>query len=384
MASSVAGLFSGIGGLEGPFVELGASLQLLCDSWSASQEVLKARHPDVEFWSDVTTLSSLPEGINILTAGFPCTDLSQAGLMNGISGSASGLVAHVFRLTESHEVDWVIIENVKNMLALDKGRAMDFIVSAFEERGFAWAYRTVDSRFTGVPQRRQRVIFVASRKHDPRDVLFHENADDRVPVSPFGSVGFYWTEGLGGIGWVPNGVPPLKGGSTIGIPSQPAIWRPAAGQGQRIVVPSIDDAEEMQGFVRGWTNVRSDRDFQRARWKLVGNAVTYGVGRWIADSVLAPKGHNLEVRAAWAWERWPSAAFGSNGEKVAIDANEWPQHQLYRDIDDLICEGTLAPLSLRAATGFRSRTRRSTLRFDEAFLSDVDDHICFWQEAKAA
>mgnify|MGYP001172151239 CR=1 FL=1 len=38
--------------------------------------------------------------------------------------------------------------------------------------------------------------------------------------------GFYWTEGRWGIGWAKEGVPPIKGGSTIGIPSPPAIWIP--------------------------------------------------------------------------------------------------------------------------------------------------------------
>lgn len=193
MTGSVAGLFSGIGGLEGPLIDLGVTPRLICDSWEPSQSVLKFRHSGVSLWPDVTTLESLSDDVKIVTAGFPCTDLSQAGLMSGISGAASGLVAHVFRLVKNKNIEWVIIENVKNMLALDKGRAMEFIVNAFEEQGFSWAYRTVDSRFTGVPQRRQRVIFLASRKHDPKDALFNENSDDSIPEAPSGSAGFYWS-----------------------------------------------------------------------------------------------------------------------------------------------------------------------------------------------
>lgn len=384
MTIGVAGLFSGIGGLEEPFAERGAQLELVCDTWEPSRRVLRARRPQVKIWQDVATLERLPSSAGIVTAGFPCTDLSQAGLMRGIGGSASGLVAHVFRLVADRSVEWVIIENVKNMLALDKGRAMEFIVNQFECLGFSWAYRTVDSRFTGVPQRRQRVIFVASRKHDPRDVLFHHNADDTIPKAPNGATGFYWTEGLGGIGWVPNGVPPLKGGSSIGIPSQPAIWRPNAPIGERIVLPHIADAEEMQGFPRQWTNVCGDRDFQRARWKLVGNAVTLGVGRWIAESILFPKGFLLKENTKWSWQRWPAAAYGSMGHRIAVEANEWPERLEYRGLDELICTKSLLPLSLRAASGFRDRTRRSRLRFDPAFLSDIDDHISYWLHSAAA
>ena len=304
--------------------------------------------------------------------------------MNGISGTASGLVSHVFRLVDKSPVDWVIIENVKNMLALDKGRAMDFIVRAFEDCGFSWAYRTVDSRFTGVPQRRQRVIFVASRKHNPSDALFFSNEDDQIPASPSGSAGFYWTEGLAGVGWAANGVPPLKGGSSLGIPSQPAIWRPQSEVGSKIVTPSIEDAEAMQGFLRGWTDVKADRAFQRARWKLIGNAVTYGIGHWIADNVLSPKGCNLDTLSSWDWGRWPRAAFGSSGKWFAVDANEWPARNLYKNLDDVVNEESLTPLSLRATSGFRSRTKRSKLRFDERFLADLDEHIAHWSESKAA
>jgi len=41
--------------------------------------------------------------------------------------------------------------------------------------------------------------------------------------------GFYWTEGLRGLGWAVDAVPTLKGGSTIGIPSPPALWDPRDG-----------------------------------------------------------------------------------------------------------------------------------------------------------
>ncbi|RKT47675.1 DNA cytosine methyltransferase [Thiocapsa rosea] len=164
----VAGLFSGIGGLELPFRARGAHTALLCDSWDASRSVLAARFPEVPLIEDVRTLDALPRGVDVVTAGFPCTDLSQAGRTAGIKGEASGLVAHVFRLLRHHDVEWLVLENVRNMLVLDRGRAMSYLVSELEQLGFRWAYRLVDSRFTGVPQRRHRVILmhaVASNRY---------------------------------------------------------------------------------------------------------------------------------------------------------------------------------------------------------------------------
>ena len=105
---------------------------------------------------------------------------------------------------------------------------MRYLVDELESLGYRWAYRLVDSRFTGVPQRRQRVIFVASTEIDPRSVLFADDAgepdDEWFDDTAYG---FYWTEGCTGVGWARDAMPTLKPGSTIGIPSPPAIWNPA-------------------------------------------------------------------------------------------------------------------------------------------------------------
>lgn len=230
----IAGLFAGIGGIEQGFARAyGSALDtvLLCESWDPATAVLRTRFPHAKLHPDVRELRSLPARLDVLTAGFPCTDLSQAGRTAGIAGSASGLVSHVFealRLTSRRRaLPALLIENVPNMLVLDKGRAMHYLIQEIESLGYRWAYRTVDSRFTGVPQRRRRVILLASTQFDPRSVLFADDAGARSATDLADNVfGFYWTEGRGGLGWAIDAVPTLKGGSTIGIPSPPGIWLP--------------------------------------------------------------------------------------------------------------------------------------------------------------
>jgi DNA (cytosine-5)-methyltransferase 1 len=126
----------------------------------------------------IAHLRSLPK-VDVVSAGFPCQDLSQAGRTQGIAGVQSGLVGEVFRLISRRHPTWLVLENVRFMLHLDRGRAMKFLVETLEAMKYRWAYRVVDSRFAGVPQRRQRVILVASRKEDPRTVLFSEDAGPR-------------------------------------------------------------------------------------------------------------------------------------------------------------------------------------------------------------
>ena len=250
---TTVGLFAGIGGIELGLHRAGAETVLLCENWEPAKAVLRERFPDVPIADDIRTLASLP-AVDVVAAGFPCTDLSQAGRTAGIHGVQSGLVSHLFRLLRRAEPRWVVVENVRNMLALDQGGAMTYLTKELERLKYRWAYRLVDSRFTGAPQRRQRVIVVASQHEDPRMVLFAD--DDGEPGEGNfrdDAYGFYWTEGTRGLGWARDAVPTLKGGSAIGIPSPPAVWIRDARARSAIVTPDITAGERLQGFPTGWT-----------------------------------------------------------------------------------------------------------------------------------
>ncbi len=371
-----AGLFSGIGGLELPFHRRGAEAALLCDVWEPSRDVLREHFPNVPLHEDVRQLDALPQGVGVLTAGFPCTDLSQAGRTAGITGKESSLVSQVFRLLRDQSVDWLVLENVRNMLVLDKGSAMHYLVRELEGLGFRWAYRLVDSRFSGVPQRRHRVLLVASRRHDPRSVLFADEAGE-PHESDFreDAFGFYWTEGYTGLGWARDSVPPLKGGSGLGIPSPPGIWLPSAPLGHRLVTPCIEDAEAMQGFPRAWTAPATAHGKRGPRWKLVGNAVTVGVSDWLVGRLYEPADPILPERPLGNRSRWPSAAHGHDGHLFQVDASCWPVRRPYRHLSDLLTHEALQPLSHRAVQGFLNRVRRSSLRFHPDFLRDIEAHL---------
>jgi DNA (cytosine-5)-methyltransferase 1 len=350
---------------------------MLCEVWPAARAVLAARFPGLPVADDVRSLARLPEDIDVVTAGFPCTDLSQAGRTAGIGGSQSGLVSHVFRLIDLGHPRWLVLENVRNMLPLDGGRAMRHLVSELEQRGYAWAYRVVDSRFAGVPQRRQRVLIVASRTDDPRGVLLADDAGE--PGGDYfnsDAFGFYWTEGLRGLGWARDATPTLKGGSTIGIPSPPGIWIPAAPIGSQLATPSVEDAEALQGFDRGWTDAAQPDGRKSARWKLVGNAVTTGVAAWLGRRLAEPGSYSpAEAEPLAEGERWPAAAWGGNGQRWKSHVSMWPLREPYTHLLELLDQERLTPLSYRAAAGFLERTQRAKLRFDPDFIVAVKNHV---------
>lgn len=369
------GLFAGIGGLELGLHEHGWRTELFCEIDPAAQAVLRRHFPDVAQAADVTKLRSLPAGVGLVAAGFPCQDLSQAGRTAGISGARSGLVDQVFRLVCRRRGGprWLLLENVPFMLSLEQGRAMRHLTETLAGHGFAWAYRVVDARAFGLPQRRLRVVLLASRDEDPRSVLFREDAGPSPAPGPADGLacGFYWTEGVRGLGWAVDATPTLKGGSTIGIPSPPAVVLP----GGEVVTPGITDVERLQGFAAGWTEPATAVAGRPGhRWRLVGNAVSTRVSAWVGEGLAAPVGYSGSGdRRLAPGEPWPRAAWGVGGEAFRVDVSPWPRRAPYTHLHEFLREP--ASLSARATAGFLRRTERGSLRFAPGFLDDVRAHL---------
>lgn len=373
----VAGFFAGIGGIELGLRQAGHEPFWFCENDPAASAVLRRHFEKATFTADIRDVRALPSGVDVLAAGFPCQDLSSVGPALGIDGgSKSSLVRHVFSLLGAKpSVPWIILENVPFMLRLDGGRAMALLVKQLEKRGYRWAYRVVDARSFGLPQRRERVFLVASLEDDPRTVLFADEAGapgkERIdPPDWTKAHGFYWTEGNRGIGWAIDAVPTLKGGSALGIPSPPAIVMPHG----EIVTPHICDAELMQGFPIGWTATGGDKREERLRWRMVGNAVPVAAAKWIGERIACP-GAPCELRETplGRSDSWPSAAYGGGGKRMAVDASTWPMDEARKPLPKLLSHEP-KPLSFRATSGFRRRYEASPLRRIAGFVERLRAH----------
>ena len=372
----VVGLFSGVGGLELGLKRAGHETVSLCESDPAAQHVLRKQFQDIEIVDDVRRLRRLPPEADILAAGFPCQDLSQAGTTNGINGGKSGVVSDIFRLLRRKRVPWILIENVPFMLRLNGGAAIHYLVSQFEKLGYRWAYRVVDSHAFGLPQRRLRVYLMASCQSDPASFLLGKGESPRAHLPARGArtayrgraCGFYWTEGNRGLGWAVDAVPPLKGGSGVGIPSAPAIWLPDG----RIVVPDIRDAERLQGLSVDWTKPAENVARPSYRWRLVGNAVTVRVARWLGSLLGKPCGslHGGQSELLEG-DPWPNAAFGSREGRFCVQASAWPVARKSRALDEFL-RFPARPLSKRALAGFTNRLKKSRLHYPAEFLAALE------------
>lgn len=191
-------LFAGIGGFELGFKSINVKTTLSCEIDKVAQHILSNNFPYTKIVSDICDLDVLPSDTDILCAGFPCQDISTIGGKQGLNGQRSSLIKEVFRLLKGHKTEWVVIENVPNMLHLHGGETINIIVNNLESLGYNWAYRTINS-LAFVPQHRKRVYIVASLNHNAADVLLSDSYNSEigaVTVSELSEAfGFYWTEG---------------------------------------------------------------------------------------------------------------------------------------------------------------------------------------------
>lgn len=117
-------LFDGIAGFPRAFGAAGIRTVATVEIDKAAAGVAAEHFPDAAQFDDVTRVTAddlLDAGFDpvrgILTAGWPCPDLSLAGLRLGLGGARSGLVGEVFRLLLSVQPRWFVLENVPGLLS---------------------------------------------------------------------------------------------------------------------------------------------------------------------------------------------------------------------------------------------------------------------------
>jgi DNA (cytosine-5)-methyltransferase 1 len=364
----VAALFAGIGGFELGLQRAGHRTILFCESNADAQAVLRKNFKHAKIHGDICALKRLPPNVDLIAAGFPCQDLSQAGTTAGLSGKQSKLVWETFRLIEKHKPPLVLFENVPFMLRLNRGREIERILARLERLNYKWAYRIVNAQAFRIPQRRPRVFIVASLNGDPRNVLLVDDAPALRRYKRGKMYGFYWTEGNTGIGLAVNAIPALKNGSGFGIPSSPAI----AFDDGRIVTPHICDAERLQGFPPYWTATGENSSGGKLRWRLVGNAVNVRVSTWLGRRLARPGKYVERNDKRLQHGEWPKAAYNVGRGRFIADVGEFPVSRASRISNFL--KFTPQPLSTRAAEGILVRLLNSSL----AAKSILVDRLWFY------
>ena len=155
----VLDLFSGIGGFSLGLERAQMETVAFCESDPYCQKVLKKHWPHTPIFDDVKKLrkKDLPDDIDLICGGFPCTNISVAGKKEGIDGSQSGLWKEFYRLIKEIYPRWVIIENVANLRSLGLAR----VIKDLWKIGYECEWHIISARSVGACHLRERVWIIA-------------------------------------------------------------------------------------------------------------------------------------------------------------------------------------------------------------------------------
>lgn len=178
-------LFAGVGGFDLAFKRAGVKVTAAVEIDKKCRDVLALHFPETKLFDDVKEVTGeqlratgfIPER-GIIAGGFPCQDLSIAGLRRGLDGARSGLFHEIIRLADELKPQFLILENVGGLLSSQRGKDMGIVITALVERGYGVCWRVLDSQNFGVPQRRRRVFIVASLgdHRRPAEILFERES----------------------------------------------------------------------------------------------------------------------------------------------------------------------------------------------------------------
>jgi DNA (cytosine-5)-methyltransferase 1 len=216
---SVVSLFSGCGGFDLGFKELGFDLVYACDIDPAAVDCY-ARNVDRrvvlrdvtsrEFHEEIAGIGSC----DVVLGGFPCQGFSKAGPKNA-SDTRNALYVEMRDAVAQLRPHLFIAENVDGISQNFAGAYVERIVKDFERIGYKVEYRILDAAAFGVAQHRRRIFFVGIRQ--PSDIIFkwpaqtHQvkirNGEFKVPVQSIEELPLFQ--------WGSKGMPVLEKTRTI-------------------------------------------------------------------------------------------------------------------------------------------------------------------------
>jgi DNA (cytosine-5)-methyltransferase 1 len=161
-------LFAGIGGFRLAMQNLGGKCVFSSEWDKEAQKTYRANFGEVPF-GDITKDSTkrfIPDGIDILCAGFPCQAFSIAGKRGGFEDTRGTLFFDVAEIIKSKQPKAIFLENVKGLRNHDRGKTLETILNVLrEDLGyFVPDPQIINAKDFGVPQNRERIFIVGFRK----------------------------------------------------------------------------------------------------------------------------------------------------------------------------------------------------------------------------
>lgn len=162
---------SGIGGFRTALEKYGHECLAFAEIDKFAKQSYRAIYDteNEEDLDDITTITdehfrSYKGKVDIITGGFPCQTFSIAGKRRGFEDTRGTIFFHIARAIKEIQPSYVLLENVKGLLSHDKGRTYGTIVQALDELGYFVEWGVFNSKYWGVPQNRERVYILVTRK----------------------------------------------------------------------------------------------------------------------------------------------------------------------------------------------------------------------------
>lgn len=156
-------LFSGIGGFSYAAEQLvgGFETTQFVEMDPYCQKILRKHWPQVAIHSDIRRFTAEPGMFDVITAGFPCQDLSSAGKQRGLQAERSGLFYEVIRLARELRPQFVLFENVGNLLSHQNGETFQEVLFQIAKAGFDAEWAIIPASDVGACHQRKRIWIVA-------------------------------------------------------------------------------------------------------------------------------------------------------------------------------------------------------------------------------
>ena len=172
--------FAGIGGFSYAAERLigGFETTQFIEIDPVCQKVLKKHWPHVPIHDDITTFTAKSGEFDIITGGFPCQDISVAGLQKGITEETrSGLFFELMRVIRMVRPQYVVLENVAAIL----NRGLDIVLRELHESGYNAEWSVISASSLGACHQRARWWLVAypnSKRSQRRLLQFNEELQE--------------------------------------------------------------------------------------------------------------------------------------------------------------------------------------------------------------
>ena len=157
-------LFAGIGGIRLGFEKNGFECIFSSEFNKFCAETYFENFGEIPA-GDITKINAknIPTH-DVLCAGFPCQPFSAAGEKEGFEDTRGTLFFDILRIIKEKKPNVVFLENVKNLKYHDEGKTLQIILNKLKQLGYFISWEVLNSKDFGVPQTRERIIIVASRK----------------------------------------------------------------------------------------------------------------------------------------------------------------------------------------------------------------------------